>query len=399
MNGISMSAPPIDSPIWQDAALVERAREIGSKFSDKVIETARVIAMVAAPTNDERDRAVLVAELFQTHGATQVTVDQIQDVVGRLSGGCSEQALLLAAHTDTVFSRETVLKIRQDEQRGYGPGLGDNSLGVASVVLLPDMLREMGVQPATDILITGNVGEEGLGNLRGITQVLLDHPEIGAVIAIEGQNLGRITHIAVGSVRLRVTVTGPGGHSWGDFGNPSAIHAAARLIDQLDRIALTQSPKTTLNVGMISGGISINSIAPSVVFDIDLRSTDPIALKRVVDRVHAALAPRDERISVVVDLLGQRPAGQVAVSSRIVVAAAEILRSLSCSPAADASSTDANAAIAMGLPAVCIGLTSGGNAHRLDEYIDLAPVQTGLAQLLLLTLAVSDDLAQGRLSP
>ncbi|HET7055057.1 MAG TPA: hypothetical protein VFI12_01275, partial [Thermomicrobiales bacterium] len=119
----------------------------------------------------------------------------------------------------------------------------------------------------------------------------------------------------------------------------------------------------------------------------------------VVDRVHAALTPRDERISVDVVVLGKRPAGQVAVTSRIVVAAAEILRSLSHSPAADASSTDANAAIAMGLPAVCIGLTTGGNAHRLDEYIDLAPVKTGLAQLILLTLAVSEDLARGRLSP
>ena len=355
--------------------------------------------MVAAPTNDERDRAVLVADLFQTHGAIDVSVDSIHDVVGRLRGVSPGKALLLAAHTDTVFSRETMLKIHQDEQRAYGPGLGDNSLGVASVVLLPDMLDALGATPATDILLTGNVGEEGLGNLRGITQVLTDHSDVGAVIAVEGQNLGRITHIAVGSVRLRVTVIGPGGHSWGDFGNPSAIHAAARLIDQLDRIPLTQSPKTTLNVGMISGGISINSIAPTVTFDVDLRSTDATALKRVVDRVHAALVPRDERISVDVEVLGKRPAGQVAVTSRIVVAAAEILRSLSCSPAADASSTDANAAIAMGLPAVCIGLTTGGNAHRLDEYIDLEPVKTGLAQMILLSLAVSSDLAQGRLSP
>ncbi len=394
-----MSLSQTDSPIWQDAALVERAREVGAQFADKVIETARVIAMVAAPTNDERDRAVLVANLLQTHGASDVIVDSIHDVVGRARGNSSERALLIAAHTDTVFSRETVLKIHQDDNRAFGPGLGDNSLGVASVILLPQMLDALGKTPATDILLTGNVGEEGLGNLRGITQVLTDHTDVGAVIAVEGQNLGRITHIAVGSVRLRVTVTGPGGHSWGDFGNPSAIHAAARLIDQLDRIPLTQSPKTTLNVGMIRGGISINSIAPSVTFDIDLRSTDPTALKRVVDRVYAALSPRDERIQVEIEVLGKRPAGQVAVTSRIVVAAAEILRSLSYSPAADASSTDANAAIAMGLPAVCIGLTTGGNAHRLDEYIDLAPVKTGLAQLVLLSLAVSSDLAQGRLSP
>ena len=393
-----MLIPSTDTPVWQDAALVARAREIGIQYADKVIEIARVIAMVAAPTNDERDRAVLVADLFQTHGAESVTVDEIHDVVARIPGRMSGSAVLLAAHIDTVFSRETVLKIHQDERRGYGPGLGDNSLGVAAVLMLPEMLRDLGVSPATTMLLTGNVGEEGLGNLRGITRVLEDHPEVGAVVAVEGQNLGRITHIAVGSVRLRVTVTGPGGHSWGDFGNPSAIHAAARLIDQLDRIPLTQTPKTTLNVGMITGGISINSIAPCVTFDVDLRSTDSVALRRVVDRVHAALTPRDERISVEVELLGKRPAGQVPATSRIVVAAAEILRSLGYSPAADASSTDANAAIAIGLPAVCIGMTSGGNAHRLDEYIDLEPIRIGLAQLALLSITVSEDLAAGRLS-
>jgi tripeptide aminopeptidase len=393
-----MSTSSIDLPIWQDSALVDRAREVGKTFAEKVFEIARVIAMVAAPTNDERDRAVLVAELFRTHGAELVAVDEIHDVVARISGRQSAKALLLAAHTDTVFSRETVLKVHQDQSRGYGPGLGDNSLGVAAVLMLPEMLRELNATPATDILLTGNVGEEGLGNLRGITRVLEDYGEIGAVIAVEGQNLGRITHIAVGSVRLRVTVTGPGGHSWGDFGNPSAIHAAARLIDQLDRIPLTQMPKTTLNVGTIRGGISINSIAPTASFDVDLRSTDASALKRVVERVYAALTPRDERISIETDLIGKRPAGHVPISSRIVVAAAEILRSLGYSPAADASSTDANAAIAMGLPAVCIGMTSGGNAHRLDEYIDLEPIKHGLAQLVLLAITVSDDLASGRLS-
>jgi tripeptide aminopeptidase len=397
-----MATSSIDTPIWQDAPFVERAREIGARYSEKVIEISRVIAMVAAPTNDERDRAVLVADLFQTHGAESIAIDDIHDVVARIPGRASSSALLLAAHIDTVFSRETVLKIHQDERRGYGPGLGDNSLGVAAVLMLPEMLAALGVTPATDILLTGNVGEEGLGNLRGITRVLQDHERIGAVIAVEGQNLGRITHIAVGSVRLRVTVTGPGGHSWGDFGNPSAIHVAAALINQLSGIRLTQTPKTTLNVGMIRGGISINSIAPSVTFDIDLRSTDSAALKRVVDHVYATLQPEDrildKRISVKVDLLGKRPAGQVAVSSRIVVAAAEILRSLGFPPAADASSTDANAAIAIGLPAVCIGMTSGGNAHRLDEYIDLEPIRIGLAQLMLLSITVSEELASGRLT-
>lgn len=370
---------------------------IGQAFAERAVDIASQIARVAAPTGEEARRAQAVADLFRSQGILDVSIDEIHDVVARHPGKNSTQAVLLAAHIDTVFPRDTALEVRRDPDKGYGPGLGDNSLGVAAVILVPLMIEELGLQLPTDLLLTGNVGEEGLGNLRGITKVLEDNADIGAVVAVEGQNLGRITHIAVGSVRLRIRVSGPGGHSWGDFGNPSSIHGAARLIEALDRIPLTQSPKTTLNVGMISGGISINSIAPVTTFDIDLRSTDPVALKRLVDRVYAALAPRDDRISVDIEVLGRRPAGQVPVSSRIVVSAAEILRSLNCAPAADASSTDANAAIAMGIPAICIGMTSGGNAHRMDEYIDIPPVATGLAQLMLLTLSVSADLAQGRL--
>lgn len=392
-----MPAPQTDRPIWQDAARVRSAIAIGNAFADRTIALAKQIAQVPAPTGEESDRAISVQDLFRQHGVPDVGIDSFSDVVARHPGRDRTKSVLLAAHIDTVFRRDTVLAIHQDANRAYGPGLGDNSLGVAAVIMIPQMIEELGLQPATDLLLTGNVGEEGLGNLRGITRVLDDHGEIGAVIAVEGQNLGRITHIAVGSVRLRVTVTGPGGHSWGDYGNPSAIHAAARYIEALSRIPATNSPKTTLSVGMISGGISINTIAPTTTFDIDLRSTDPVALNRIENRVRAELKRSEDQISVDIEILGKRPAGQVSVSSPIVVAAAEVLRSINCSPAADASSTDANAAIARNIPAVCIGMTSGGNAHRLDEFIDLAPVGTGLAQLLLLSLSVSAGLAQGRL--
>lgn len=231
-----MSATHIDSPIWQDAATVKRALAIGQVYAARALEMAGRIARVPAPTGNETARAQIVADLFRANGVPDVSIDSISDVIARHPGANRELATCLAAHTDTVFSIDTPIMVWHDDQRGYGPGLGDNSLGVASVILLPQMLEELGYQPATDLILTGNVGEEGLGNLRGVTQVLDSNPEIGAVIAVEGQNLGRITHIAVGSVRLRVTVTGPGGHSWGDFGNPSAIHAAARLIEALDRI-------------------------------------------------------------------------------------------------------------------------------------------------------------------
>lgn len=393
--GILMPSTQTESPIWQDPTMVKRAIAVGAAYADRAVELASEISQIPAPTGDESARATEVARLFASMGAPDVRIDEIHNVVARHPGLDRSRAVLLAAHTDTVFVYGTDLTVRRENCRWLGPGLGDNSLGVASVILMPQMLAELGMSAGTDLLLTGNVGEEGLGNLIGVNRILDDYGDIGAMVAVEGQNLGRITHIAVGSVRLRVTVTGPGGHSWGDFGNPNAIHAAAQLVAALAAIPLTHSPKTTLSVGMISGGISINSIAPVATFDVDMRSTDPVALKRVVDRAHATLYGRKlDQIEVTHEVLGNRPAGQVGIHSRIVVSAAEILRSLQCSAAADASSTDANAAIARGIPAICIGLTSGGNAHRLDEYIDLGPVKTGLAQMLLLTLSISTDLAQ-----
>jgi tripeptide aminopeptidase len=391
-------SPQSQSAAWQDAGLVSRVRALAAGIADETVDLAIRIATVPAPTGSESDRASLVNEIFLELDVDNVVTDELFDVVGRIPGRLRDRSILLAAHLDTVFARDTPIKIVREVNRVAGPGVGDNSLGVAAVLMVHRMLRELAIVPATDILLTGNVGEEGLGNLRGVTRVLDDYPDIGAVVAVEGQNLGRITHIAVGSVRLRVTVIGPGGHSWGDFGNPSAIHAGARLIDALDRIPLTQSPKTTLSVGMISGGISINSIAPNATFDIDLRSTDPVSLKRLVDRVYAALSPRDDRISVEVEVLGKRPAGQVPATSRIVTTAAEVLRTLAYPPSADASSTDANVAISRGIPAICIGMTTGGNAHRLDEYIDTTQLATGLTQLLLLTLSLADDLANDALN-
>ena len=390
--------PQSHSAAWQDAGLVARVRDSAARFADEAIELAIRIATVPAPTGQEQERADLVSELFHDFGVRDVATDRLSDVTGRIHGKTRDRSVLLAAHIDTVFALDTPIKIVREIHRIAGPGVGDNSLGVASVLLLHRILGDLEITPATDVILTGNVGEEGVGNLRGVTEVLNSNDDIGAVVAVEGQNLGRITHIAVGSVRLRVTVSGPGGHSWGDFGNPSAIHAAARLIDALDRIPLTQSPKTTLSVGMISGGISINSIAPRATFDVDLRSTDPTSLKRLVDRVYAALSPRDDRITVEVEVLGKRPAGQVPASGRIVTTAAEVLRTLAYPPTADASSTDANVAISRGIPAICIGITTGGNAHRLDEFIDTPPIASGLAQLVLLTLSLCFDLANDALT-
>jgi di/tripeptidase len=219
------------------------------------------------------------------------------------------------------------------------------------------------------------------------------HPEVGAVIAVEGHNLGRVTHVAVGSRRLRVSVVGPGGHSWGDFGNANAIHAAGDIIHELGRVQLPTSPKTTLNIGTIRGGISVNTIAPEVTFDLDLRSTEEFALRRLTERAERIILAERDSIHTSIEVIGERPAGFVSPESQIVRRAVQVLEALGVQPAGDASSTDANIPIGRGIPAVCVGLTTGGNVHREDEYIETIPVPTGLAQLVELTMALADDLA------
>jgi tripeptide aminopeptidase len=377
---------------------IEAVRAAADAVTPDVLELTALISAVPSPTGEETAKSLLVERLFATAGLAAER-DAIGDVVGVIPAGQPSRpgasSLLVAAHIDTVFPLGTPLEVRRSADRLTGPGVGDNSVAVAAAIKLAELLRIAGEAPAVDVLLTGNVGEEGLGNLRGIREVLASHSDIGAVVALEGHNLGRVTHVAVGSRRFRITVNGPGGHSWGDFGRPNAIHGLSKLIAELDAIPLPRSPKTTLNVGMISGGVSVNTIAPEASCLLDLRSIDESALRRLSDRV-TRLVDRSNRGDSVVyaaESIGERPAGVVAADSSIVQIAASTLAALGLEPSFDASSTDANVPIAAGIPAVCIGLTTGGNVHRTDEFIDLDPVAKGVAQLALLTLALAESLS------
>lgn len=386
-----MTTPP--------AARLAAVRAAAEQSVPRVIDLTARIAAVPAPTDDEALRSRLVADLFREAGVP-FKADELGDIVATLAAGDAapptRSSLLLAAHLDTVFPAGTPLSIERDGDRLHGPGVGDNSLGVAALLALPALLAAARQSPAAPVLLVANVGEEGLGNLRGMRAVLDARSDVGAVVAVEGHNLGRVTHVAVGSRRIRIVVRGPGGHSWGDHGRPSAVHALARLIADLDALPLTGKPKTTLNVGLIDGGVSVNTIAPIASCLVDLRSVDPAALARLGQRVDRAIerANRDG-VSVATEELGQRPAGVVPLDAPIVRQATATLAALGVETVYDASSTDANAAIGRGIPALCIGLTSGGNAHRADEFIDIPPVATGLAQLALLTLGLADELASG----
>jgi tripeptide aminopeptidase len=378
---------------------IEAVRAAAEAVTPDVLELTALISAVPSPTGEETAKSLLVERLFATAGLATER-DAIGDVVGVIPGRQSSRTgtskLVVAAHIDTVFPIGTPLEIKRTSGRLTGPGVGDNSVAVAAAIKLADLLRIAGEVPAVDLLLTGNVGEEGLGNLRGIREVLTSRSDIGAVVALEGHNLGRVTHVAVGSRRFRISVKGPGGHSWGDFGRPNAIHGLSKLIAELDAIPLPRSPKTTLNVGMISGGVSVNTIAPEASCLLDLRSIDESALRRLSDRVTRLVdrSNRGDAVDYTAESIGERPAGVVAVDSPIVQIAANTLAALGLEPSFDASSTDANVPIAAGIPAVCVGLTTGGNVHRTDEYIDLDPVPMGITQLALLTLAIAESLSE-----
>lgn len=379
---------------------IAAVRAAAESVTAEVLDLTAEIAAIPSPTGDEAEKSRFVEQKFTAEGLA-TTRDDLGDVVatipGRLSPGAGARPLLIAAHIDTVFPRETPLHVWRGDDRLHGPGIGDNSVAVAAVIKFREALAAAGEAPAVDLLLTGNVGEEGLGNLRGIREVMAERPEIGAVIALEGHNLGRVTHVAVGSRRYRLIATGPGGHSWGDFGRPNAIQGLARLIAELDAVPLPRSPKTTLNVGTIEGGVSVNTIAPSASCLLDLRSTDQTALRRLSERVVRTVArsSREDGVAFRIEEIGERPAGVVAVDSPIVKIAASALAAFGVEASFDASSTDANVPIAAGIPAVCLGLTTGGNVHRTDEYIDIRPVATGLAQLALVVLSLAEFLATG----
>lgn len=371
--------------------------DVSRSAAANVLALAAELTRIPAPTNEESLRSARIREMMPTLGFDNVVTDEIGDVVGTIRGHLSARQLLIAAHIDTVFPATTGISPEVGVERSTGPGIGDNGLGIATAMMLPIMLKQASIVPETDVLVTGNVGEEGLGDLRGMKAVLDDNPGVGAVIALEGHNLGRVTHVAVGSKRYRITVCGPGGHSWGDHGNPSAIDAAAKIVTELTALELPTHPKTTLNVGTIRGGISVNTIAPTVEILLDLRSIEEDSLAELAEAVEACLRRQRNGVEVTFETIGERPAGIVKPESRIIRLASSILESVGISPIGDASSTDANIPISRGIPAVCIGITTGGNVHCEDEYIDNGPIADGLYQFLALTVSVSGYLALGQL--
>lgn len=364
------------------------------------------IQQIPAPTGEEGERARWIAAWLRHCGYADVEIDALENVYTCMRGEKRKPALLISAHSDTVFPAATDLAVRyaEPQRRIYGPGLGDNSTGVAALLWLAAELRQ--AKPLlVDVWFVANTGEEGNGNLRGI-RAAVDRlqPLLGAAIVIEGMGLPRIVSRALGSRRYRISASAPGGHSWSDFGAASAVHVLVNLASELTRLRPPATPRTTFNIGVISGGTSVNSIAQAAELELDLRSEEPAALAALVDQVqqivHRFQTPRWRQAGVVVnaELIGDRPAGAIADDHPLVQAAVQSLISVGVQPQLGnrISSTDANVPLSRGIPSVCIGVTDGGNAHRLDEWITPDLLPKGMKHLLGLTQWTAQWLASTR---
>ncbi|MBE3558539.1 MAG: M20/M25/M40 family metallo-hydrolase [Ktedonobacteraceae bacterium] len=374
---------------------LDRLQQIAFAYKEPVVELAQRICAVPAPTGQEQQRAALVASLLRERNY-EPEIDEISNVYVRRGQHNERPVLMLLAHTDTVFPADTPLRIERDGDVLRGPGIGDNSLSVAAMIILLEILDKLGIETGADIVVVANVGEEGLGNLRGARAAVERYRhDLGAVIAIDGR-IGYIVNTAVGSKRWRVTVRGPGGHSFGSFGTPSAIHGLGRIIAAIAALEVPRQPRTTYNVGMIEGGTSINTIAPQATALIDMRSVDVATLERLAEQVRQIVEREaGPGLQTNIEVLGERPAGRCAQDNPLVRLAVRSLRWVGYEPEFTASSTDANIPLSLGIPAVCVGVTRTERAHTVEEWLAIPSIPAGLAQLLRLCIETCALIANG----
>ncbi len=359
-------------------------------LSERLLQLAVQIQQVPAPTFDEARRAAFVRGLFADEGLADAQIDAAGNALARLPGTGSAAPLLVSAHLDTVFPLETDLRLIHQSDRIIGPGIGDNSLGVAGLLGLVWALRQEGILLEGDLWLAANTGEEGLGDLRGM-RALVERfgGDVRAYLVLEGMALGHVYHRALGVQRYRVTARTSGGHSWTDYGRPSAIHELSGFVSSLSALKLPAEPRTTLNVGRITGGTSVNTIAAEACLELDLRSESPKALDDLVRRVEGMVrALNRPGVSAQAEVIGQRPAGEIPALHPLVRLAVSSLAEQGLSANLTIGSTDANIPLSLGYPAVCVGLTGGAGAHTTNEFIYTAPLGRGLDSLVGLVRAV-----------
>lgn len=384
--------PLMDVTALMRDATVAKALAWVDAHAARVVEEAIRICEIPAPTFEEGERADYVRGRFEALGLHEVTIDAAGNVRGRGPGSGAGSGLAMAAHLDTVFPGGTDVRVKREGGRLLAPGIGDNSVAIAGLLAMVEALNAAGVKTGGDLHLTCDTCEEGLGDLRGMKAFMAAVKDrVAAAIAVEGMKVNGIIHVAVGSRRYRVIYTARGGHSWGHFGSPSAIHILGRAIAEISRLEVPTDPKTTYNVGVIRGGITVNTIAAEADMLVDLRSIDAKSLADLESRVLAIVdrAAREGDGQVRLELMGDRPAGAIPADHPVVQACLAVHRALGLQTVTEPGSTDHNVPLSMGIPGVCLSITEGANEHRLDEYIETGPIPTGVKNILLAALALT----------
>ena len=347
---------------------------------NRLLDLAIQIQQVPAPTFHEEKRAEFLRDLFIKEKLKDVLIDSLNNVFARLPGNGKQPPLIVSAHTDTVFPENTSLHVTREGERIYGPGIGDNSLGVAALFGLLWNLREQKIQLPFDVWFVANVCEEGLGDLRGMKAVVDRFgADIKAYLVVEGMAFGHVYHRAIGVRRYRVTLRTAGGHSWSDYGQPSAVHEAAHLVTQITALALPVNPRTTLNVGLIKGGTGVNVLAAEATFDLDMRSESMDELNMLISRVENLIqSANKQNVKIEMEIIGSRPAGEISLGHPLVQLAQECLSQQDIPATLTSGSTDANIPLSRGYPSLVLGITTGGSAHTVHEYVDVEPAEKGM---------------------
>src|SRR3954466_6239077 len=359
------------------------------------------ITEIPAPPYKEKVRAEYYLKRFQELGFKDASIDSEGNVIGLRKGSGGRPKLVVAAHLDTVFAEGTDVTVKEKEGAILAPGIGDDSRGLAALLSLIQAMNANRIATVGDVLFVGTVGEEELGNLRGVKALFRDYADIDGFISIDGLGITRIVNQATGSHRYEMIFHGPGGHSFQEFGLPSAIHAMGRAIAKISELQPPPDPKTTFTVGTVVGGTSVNAIAAEARMAVDMRSDSTEELlkleAKLLDLVKDAVSEenarwKSDKMSVEIKLIGDRPAGMVALDSPIVQATQRVVATITRAPRVSfaGSSTDSNWAMSRGIPAVTIGGGGeGGNWHSRNEWHKPVDAYFGPQNALLTILVLT----------
>jgi acetylornithine deacetylase/succinyl-diaminopimelate desuccinylase-like protein len=391
------------SELMSNVAVTRALRFFETNAEAITNEQIRICSVPASPFG-EHERAEYLREKFSELGLTEVEIDEEGNCVGLLQGASRKPLIVVSAHLDTVFSKDTDFTVVKRENKLFAPGIADDGCGLAALIALAQVIQNERIPLEGSLLFVGTVGEEGEGNLRGVRHLFTKGrwaSQVDAFLSFDGPGVDRITNRALGSRRYRVEFTGPGGHSWGDFGVPNPVHALGRAVSRLAGYPTPKDPRTTFNVGRIEGGTGVNSIARSARMEVDLRSTAESELQRLdaffrramrdaTDEENGSRRAGDPLLQLKLDLIGERPTGETPSDSPLVELALEATRILGVEPRLDQSSTDSNLPISLGIPAITLGAGgTSGSSHTLDEWYDPRDRDKGLKRGLLVVLGIA----------